>query len=114
MTVVDLRELRWAGAGMLAIAAARPLWPTPDGAGIPCPFRAVTGIPCPLCGMTTSVCATVALRFGDALAANPFGIVAVVVAVVLLVVRARGTLRLPPWAVGAGLAASQLVHLTRV
>lgn len=109
---VDLRELRWAGAGMLALAAARPLWPG-DG-GVPCPFRAVTGIPCPLCGMTTSVCATVALRFGDAISANPFGIVAVVTAVALVAVRARGTVTFPPWVLGAGLAASQAVHLARV
>jgi hypothetical protein len=111
--VVDLGELRWAGAGMLSLAAARPLWP--DAAdGVPCPFRAVTGIPCPLCGMTTSVCATVALRLGDAVTANPFGIVAVVVAIALLVLRARATVAFPPWLLGAGLAASQVVHLARV
>lgn len=82
--------------------------------GVPCPLRWATGIPCPLCGMTTSVCATVAPRFGDALAADPFDVVAVVVALVLLVVRARGTVALPPWLLGAGLAASPVVHLTRV
>ena len=112
--IVDLAELRWAGAGMLALAAARPLWPDGPGSDWSCPFRAVTGIPCPLCGMTTSVCATVALRVGDALAANPFGILAVVFALVLLVVRARGTVTFPPWMLGAGLAASQVVHLARV
>lgn len=111
---VELGELRWAGAGMLALAAARPLWPTPGNSGVPCPLRTFTGIPCPLCGMTTSVCATVALRFGDALAANPFGIVAVAVAITLLVVRARGTVQLPTWTVCAALAASQIVQLTRV
>ena len=109
---VQLEELRWAGVGMLALAASRPLWP--DGAAsFSCPFRAVTGVPCPLCGLTTSVCATVALRFGDAVAANPFGIVAVLVALALVVVRARGTVSFPPWVLGAGLAASQVAHLAR-
>ena len=110
---VDLRELRWAGAGMLAVAATKPLWSS-VGSEYSCPFRAMTGVPCPLCGMTTSVCATVALRFGDAFAANPFGIVAVLVAIALVVVRARGTVSFPPWVVGAGLAASQVVHIARV
>lgn len=115
---VDLREARWAGAAMLVLAAAQPLWPgigpIEAGDGVPCPLRSLTGIPCPLCGMTTSVCATVALRLGDALAANPFGILAVVVAIALLVVRARGTVRFSPWVLGAGLAASQVLQLARV
>jgi hypothetical protein len=70
---------------MLAAAAVLPA--LPGHPGIPCPLRTLTGVPCPLCGMTTSVEATVHLRIGDALAANPAGVVAVVVAVALLIRR---------------------------
>lgn len=77
---------------MLAIAAILPL--IPGSPGLPCPLRALTGIPCPLCGMTTSVVATVHLRFGDALAANPAGVLAVVVAIVLLI---RRPATVPVW-----------------
>ncbi len=70
---------------MLAAAVVLPA--LPGHPGISCPLRALTGLPCPLCGMTTSVEATVHLRLGDALAANPAGVVAVVVAIALLVRR---------------------------
>ena len=59
----------------------------PAGVGLPCPLRAITGVPCPLCGMTTSVKSTLAGHLGDAVAANPAGVLAVVVAVLLLAVR---------------------------
>jgi hypothetical protein len=49
----------------------------------------MTGVPCPFCGMTTSVEATVHFHFADALAANPAGIVLVIVALVLLVLRPK-------------------------
>lgn len=68
----------------------------PGHPGIVCPLRAATGIPCPLCGMTTSVEETVRFDLQDALAANPAGIVAVCVAVILLVLRPRRLLL--PWA----------------
>jgi hypothetical protein len=50
----------------------------------------VTGIPCPFCGMTTSVEATAHLRFRDALAANPAGLVLVAAALWLLLRRPAG------------------------
>ena len=79
------RHLRWAGGAMLG--AGLVLTRLPAGAGLPCPLRAITGVPCPLCGMTTSVKSTLAGHLGDAVAANPAGVVAVVVALVLLAVR---------------------------
>ena len=65
------------------------------GAGLPCPLRTLTGVPCPLCGMQTSVKATLTGHVGQALTANPLGVVAVVVAVVLLVTR-PASIRVPP------------------
>lgn len=77
---------------MLAVAAVLAL--VPGHPGLPCPLRTLTGVPCPLCGMTTSVEATVHLRLGDALAANPAGVLAVVVAIVLLI---RRPTTVPVW-----------------
>ena len=109
---VDTRELRVAGGFMLAAGALQPLW-TWTG-GVPCPLRAVTGIPCPLCGMTTSVCATMTGHLASAVAANPFGIVAVVVAMALLVGGRRlRVLRVPPWLLWAALAASWVWQIVR-
>ena len=97
---------------MLAIAAAQPLWAWTGG--VPCLLRSSTGIPCPLCGMTTSVCATVTGHLGDAVAANPFGVVAVVVAVALLVTwRSGRVVRLPAWLPWIGLAASWAWQIVR-
>lgn len=81
---VELGGLRTAGGLMLAAAAVRPSLGNP---GLPCPLRTLTGIPCPLCGMTTSVTDAVHLHLGHALAANPVGVIAVVVAVALLLFR---------------------------
>jgi len=72
---------------MLAAAAVLPV--LPGSPGLPCPLRSFTGVPCPFCGMTTSVEATVHLHLGDAVAANPAGILLVVVAIVLLILRPR-------------------------
>lgn len=111
-------DLRLASAGMLAAAAASPLWGSTVAADlITCPLRAVTGIPCPLCGMTTSVCATVTGRLGDAVSANPFGLLAVVVAIWLVVTWRRGvhrTWRIPLWLPCLGLALSWAWQLARL
>lgn len=79
------RHLRWAGGAMLA--GGLVLGRLPAGAGLPCPLRSLTGIPCPLCGMQTSVKATMAGDLGAAVSANPAGVLAVAVAVVLLLTR---------------------------
>jgi hypothetical protein len=86
-TTIDVSDARGAAGAMLGAAAALPL--LPGHAGLPCPLRTLTGVPCPLCGMTTSVEETVRLHLFHAAAANPGGVLAVVVALVLLVRRPR-------------------------
>jgi hypothetical protein len=83
---VEVAPWRWLGAGMVALGAALPH--VAHNPGLPCPLRSLTGVPCPLCGMTTSVKATCNGHLAAAVAANPFGLVAVLVAL-LLVVRPR-------------------------
>jgi hypothetical protein len=85
VALVDTTDLRRAGGFMLAAAAVLP-W-VPGHPHLFCPLRTLTGVPCPLCGMTTSVEATVHLRFGDAFAANPAGLLLVALVIVLLVRR---------------------------
>ena len=83
-------EIRRAVVAMLGAAAVLPA--LPGHPGLPCPLRTLTGVPCPFCGMTTSVEATVHLRLGDALLANPAGIV-LVAAVVWLLLRRPAVVR---------------------
>ena len=84
---VPARDLTIVGGAMLAAAYVLPA--LPGHPGLPCPLRTITGVPCPMCGMTTSVEATVHLDLAGAFAANPAGIILVVVATVLLVTRPR-------------------------
>ncbi len=105
------RHLRWAGGAMLG--AGLVMTRLPAGAGLPCPLRTITGVPCPFCGMQTSVKATLAGDLGAAVAANPVGVVAVLVAVVLLVTR-PADIRIPPTPViVAALAAMWVFELAR-
>jgi hypothetical protein len=83
----DTSELRTVGGLMLAAALVLPV--LPGHPSLLCPLRTVTGVPCPFCGMTTSVEATMHLRFGDAMAATPAGIVAVIIAIALLIRRPK-------------------------
>jgi hypothetical protein len=108
---VDLVPFRWGGGVMLALGIALPH--VPGNPGLPCPLRTVTGIPCPLCGMTTSVKAALGTHVRAALSANPFGIVAVVCAVVLLVRPGASRLRVPSALLAAGVAASWAFQLHR-
>ena len=103
-TTVDLREVRMAGAAMLAIAAVRPL--VPFEFVPPCPLRTITGVPCPLCGMTRGVTALVHGEVGRAVFLNPGSLLAVAAAVlVLLAWRSRRTrIRIPVWTVASLLA----------
>jgi hypothetical protein len=110
-STVDLHDLRIAGGLMLAGAVLVPLVPGPNG--LPCPLRSLTGIPCPLCGMTTSVTAAVHLDLGAAVAANPAGLLAVLVAVGLLVFRGRRQLTVPMWWAPVALVVMELWQLAR-
>jgi Protein of unknown function (DUF2752) len=103
--ILDLRELRWIGLGMLG---AGFLLPAAGHPGFACPLRTLTGIPCPLCGMSTSVEDTVHLHVGDAMAVNPGGIVLVLAALTLLAVRSTRRLRVP-WPIFVTLLAASWV-----
>jgi hypothetical protein len=107
----DLAPLRWAGGVMLALGAVLPH--LPGHPGLPCPLRTLTGVPCPLCGMTTSVEATMGAHVGGALVANPFGVVAVLCALALLIRPAAIRLRVPSILLAVGLASSWAFELHR-
>lgn len=96
---------------MLALGLALPL--LPHHPGLPCPLRTVTGVPCPLCGMSTAVERGLTGHVSAAIAANPFGLVAIAVAVVLLVRPQRQTLQIPAAVVVCALAASWAWELRR-
>ena len=95
---------------MLALGAV--LSRLPGHEGLPCPLRTITGVPCPLCGMTTSVEDTFRLDLHGAAAANPVGIVAVLVAVLLLALR-PATMRVSLVPILLALAAMWIFELHR-
>jgi hypothetical protein len=107
---LDATDTRVAAGVMLAAGAVLPL--AGDGAGVTCPLRALAGVPCPLCGMTTSVVATMHLHLGEALAANPVGVLAVVAALAALTGVAL-RIRLPALVVVVVLSAMWLFELHR-
>jgi uncharacterized protein DUF2752 len=111
-TTIDTTDARGAALALLAAAATLPL--LPGHAGLPCPLRTLTGVPCPLCGTTTSVEATVHGHLLAALRANPAGPFAVLAALVLLVRRPSGPLRVPTLALAALLLGLWLFELHRV
>ncbi len=108
---LDLGPVRWLGGAMLALGAVLPH--LPGNPGLPCPLRTLTGVPCPLCGMTTSVKAAMGGRVGAAFGANPFGILAVALALGLLLRPAAARLRIPSLVVVVGVAASWAFELHR-
>jgi hypothetical protein len=108
---VDLRELRVPAALMLGAGVARGFLAHPPG--IACPLRTLTGVPCPLCGMTTSVTATTHLHLLAAASANPFGVVAVVVAIIVVAARTVDRISVPAWTAPALLALSWSFELLR-
>lgn len=102
--------LQVGSAFLVAGVAILPL--IPSHTVVICPLRALTGVPCPLCGMTTSVTAVGRGRFGEALAANPAGVGAVLGAALILLLRPR-RVRVPAWALGAVVAGMWIFELTR-
>ena len=99
------------GSALLVVGVAiLPL--IPAHTVVICPLRALTGVPCPLCGMTTSVTAVGRGRFGEALAANPAGIAAVLGAALILLLR-PARVRFPAWALAVVIGCMWIFELTR-
>jgi hypothetical protein len=110
---LDTRPLRWAGAGILALAAARPY--IGDGeAGVPCPLRSLTGVPCPFCGMTRGVTAAVRGNVVDAVVLNPGSVLLVLAAVTLLVLWRVPRFSVPVWLPVAAVAALWMFELFKL
>lgn len=108
---VDLGALRGPGAAMVGLGLLLPL--LPHHPGLPCPLRTITGVPCPLCGMSTAVESGLTAHFVASVQANPFGLVAIVVAALLLVVPRMRRLRVPTPVIGVALSASWAWELRR-
>ena len=108
---VELHDLRIGGGVLLVAAAVAAALPVP--VGVPCPLRSLTGIPCPLCGMTTSVTALAQLDPVAALAANPAGVVAVLVALGLLLFRSQRVITTPAWLAVVAVTSMELWQLAR-
>jgi hypothetical protein len=85
MNVVELRDVRM--SGLVLITAGAAVSATGIHPPLACPLRTLTGVPCPLCGMTTSIDAVAHGDVGAALAANPAGVLAVVLAVAVQFIR---------------------------
>jgi hypothetical protein len=108
---VDVTGARWAGGAMVGLGLVLPL--VPHNPGLPCPLRTLTGVPCPLCGMTTAVKAVCTGHLHASIAANPFGIFAVVVAVLLVLRPGMRSVRVPIALVAAAAATSWVWELRR-
>jgi Protein of unknown function (DUF2752) len=108
---LDLQPVRWLGSAMLVLGVVLPH--LPGNPGLACPLRTATGIPCPMCGMTTSVKATMRGDLGAAATANPFGILAVMVAVILLLRPAWQRAQVPTAMLLGAAAVSWLFELHR-
>lgn len=73
------------------LVVARFLPPSPRGVGThqqlglpPCYFLKLTGLPCPSCGLTTSFAHAAKWHFYEALLAQPFGLFAFCLTVLLI------------------------------
>lgn len=89
-----------AAAPLGLLAAALLLEPDARGFGTheqlglpPCTPMRLWGVPCPGCGVTTSVALAARGRLGDALAAQPFGLLLVLAALAFSAWAAAGALR---------------------
>jgi hypothetical protein len=91
------RNLRYAGAAMLAASYAVPL--APD-VGPLCPLRRLTGVPCPFCGLTTGVVSTSHGHVAAGLSANPLApllVVATLAGWLAWALTRTGRVRRPGW-----------------
>lgn len=76
-----------AALGVVALAAAALADPaTIEDGPVICPFRLITGLPCPGCGLTRAWVYIVHGHWGDAVDANPFGYLALGVALAFIVI----------------------------
>lgn len=108
---IDLQAVRRAGVAMVGLGLVLPA--LPHHPGLPCPLRTLTGVPCPSCGMTTAVEAAVSGHLRASLAANPFGVVAIIVALVILARPGWRVARIPWALLGSGALVSWLFELHR-
>lgn len=76
------------GGAALALCTSIVLDPDAVASGpVVCPFRLATGLPCPACGSVRTWTAVMHGRWSDAWALNPFALLVLGAAVVLLVWR---------------------------
>ena len=108
---VDLRGLRLPSA--VVLGGGLVLAHLPDDVGVPCPLRTLTGVPCPFCGVTTSIRQVFLGRFHAAVAAAPLGLVVMAGALATLLRLTPSELRIPRWALVAGLGAEWVFELVR-
>ncbi len=87
-----------------ALIIARLLSPSPHGVGTheqlglpPCFFLTLTSLPCPSCGLTTSFAHAARLHFYEALLAQPFGLLAFFLTILLIPLTCYLIYRRVPW-----------------
>ena len=102
------------GGAMAVVALAHRLRPAAEGfgthrqLGLPaCPFLTVTGLPCPGCGLTTSFAHMSRFKLGAAFAAQPFGVYAFILTLMLIPLSAYLIKRRVSWQTAFELRAVQ-------
>jgi hypothetical protein len=107
---VELRDLRYAGIGMLGAAAVwsfLPVHPT-----LVCPLRSATGIPCPFCGMTRAVVSGIHGHLVTSLRYNPGGLVIIAIAIAMVLGWKTERVNIPKWLLPVALALLWAWNLT--
>lgn len=102
------------GAATALVALAYRLRPAAEGFGThrqlglpPCPFLTITGLPCPGCGLTTSFAHMSKFNPVAAFAAQPFGVYAFVLTLMLIPLSAYLVKRRVSWQMAFELRAVQ-------
>lgn len=102
------------GAAAAVVALAYRLRPAAEGFGThrqlglpPCPFLTITGLPCPGCGLTTSFAHMSKFNPGAAFAAQPFGVYAFALTLLLIPLSAYLIKRRVSWQMAFELRAIQ-------